>query len=44
VVLEVVFISKEHPPVFMHRPYVRKELLEYQGKQLIEILEQEGLL
>lgn len=40
----VVFISKEHPTIFMHRPHVRKELLEYQVKQLIEILEQEGLL
>lgn len=40
----VVFISKEHPPIFMHRPHSRKELLEYQVKQLIEILEQEGLL
>ena len=36
--------SKEHPPIFMHRPHSRKELLEYQVKQLIEILEQEGLL
>jgi len=28
----------------MHKPHPRKELLEYQVKQLIQILEQEGLL
>ena len=40
----VIFISEKHPPILMHRPHARKELLEYQVKQLIEILEQEGLL
>lgn len=40
----VAFISQEHPPIFMRRPHSRKELLEYQVKQWIEILEQEGLL
>ncbi|MCI9258592.1 type II toxin-antitoxin system HicA family toxin [Acutalibacter sp.] len=40
----VIFVSKEHPPILMHRPHARKELLEYQIKQLIEMLEQEGLL
>lgn len=39
----VAFISKEPPPIFMHRPHSRKELMEYQVKQLIYILEQEGL-
>lgn len=28
----------------MHKPHPRKELLEYQVKQLIQILEQEELL
>ena len=32
------------PPIMMHKPHPRKELLEYQVKQLIQILEQEGLL
>lgn len=40
----VAFLSTEHPPFFMHRPHGRKELLGYQLKQLIELLEQEGLL
>ena len=40
----VMFVSETHPPILLHRPHPRKELLEYQIKQLIEILEQEGLL
>jgi hypothetical protein len=28
----------------MHKPHPRKELLEYQVRQLIEQLEQEGLI
>lgn len=40
----VVFISDNHPPILMHKPHPRKELLAYQVKQLLEILEQEGLL
>ena len=40
----VMFISAEHPPILLHKPHPRKELLEYQLKQLLEILEQEGLL
>lgn len=40
----IVFVSEQHPPILMHKPHPRKELLEYQVKQLIQILEQEGLL
>lgn len=40
----VMFVSDEHPPILLHKPHPRKELLEYQIKQLIEILEQEGLI
>lgn len=40
----VKFVSEEHPPILLHKPHTRKELLEYQIKQLIEMLEQEGLL
>lgn len=29
--------------IMLHKPHPRKELLEYQAKQLIEILEQDGL-
>ena len=39
-----MFISDEHPPIMLHKPHPRKELLSYQIKQLVEILEQEGLL
>lgn len=31
-------------PILLHKPHQRKELLDYQIKQLIEILEQEGLI
>lgn len=41
----VMFISKEYQTkILLHKPHSRKELLEYQIKQLIETLEQEGLL
>lgn len=40
----VMFVSSEHPPILLHKPHPRKELLAYQVKQLIEALEQEGLL
>ncbi len=40
----VVFKSDNGVPILMHKPHPRKELLEYQVKQLIEILEQEGLI
>lgn len=40
----VMFTSDAHPPILLHKPHPRKELLEYQIKQLIEVLEQEGLL
>ena len=41
---QIMFLSEDHPPILMHKPHPRKELLEYQVKQSIEILEQEGLL
>ena len=40
----VMFTSDTHPPILLHKPHPRKELLEYQVKQLIEILEREGLI
>lgn len=40
----VIFVSDEHASILLHKPHPRKELLEYQIKQLIEVLEQEGLL
>ena len=40
----VIFTSDEHAPILLHKPHPRKELLAYQAKQLVEILEQEGLI
>lgn len=40
----VVFVSDDHAPILLHKPHPRKELLEYQIKQLIDVLEQEGML
>ena len=30
----IVFVSEQYPPILMHKPHPRKELLEYQVKQL----------
>ena len=41
----VMFTSDEYKTkILLHKPHPRKELLEYQVKQLIEQLEQEGLI
>ena len=40
----VMFVSDQYPPILLHKPYPRKELLEYQIKQLISALKQEGLI
>ena len=40
----ISFTSVDHPPILIHKTNPRKELLEYQVKQLTQILEQEGLL
>ena len=40
----VIFVSDEYAPILLHKPHPRKELLDYQVKQLIEVLEQAGLL
>lgn len=40
----VMFVSDEHAPILLHKPHPRKELLDYQIKQLVEVLEQEGLI
>lgn len=36
--------KKGKPSILMHKPHPRKELMDYQIKQLKEILEQEGLI
>ena len=40
----VAFVSGGHAPILLHRPHPRKELPEYQVKQLVHVLEQEGLI
>ena len=40
----VIFVSEAHPPILLHKPHPCKELLSYQVRQLLAILEQEGLL
>ena len=41
----VMFTSDKYKAeIMLHKPHPRKELLEYQIKQLIELLRQEGLL
>ena len=40
----VMFVSKEHGSILLHRPHPQKELKMYQLKQLIDILEQENLI
>ena len=41
----VMFTSSEHSSkILLHKPHPCKELLEYQVRQLIEQLEEEGLI
>ena len=40
----VKFTIEDHGAIMLHKPHPRKELLEYQVKQLCEKLEQEGLI
>ena len=40
----VMFTNEEHGTILLHKPHPQKELKGYQIKQLIEILEQEGLI
>lgn len=40
----VIFTSDKHAPIMLHKPHPRKELLEYQVKQLVELLDEEGLI
>lgn len=40
----IMFVSDNHGSILLHKPHPQKELKFYQVKQLIEILEQEGLI
>lgn len=35
---------KDDIPIIFHKPHPRKELLEYQIRQIVEVLEEEGLI
>lgn len=39
-----MFVSEEHESILLHKPHPQKELKQYQIKQLLERLEQEGLI
>ncbi len=40
----IIFKGQKHAPILLHKPHPRKTLLDYQVKQLLDILEQEGLI
>ncbi len=40
----VIFVCEGRTPILLHKPHPRKELLEYQVKQLLEKLEEEDLV
>ena len=40
----VMFVAEGLAPVLLHKPHPRKELLDYQVKQLTDTLKEEGLI
>ena len=40
----VIFENEMHGSILLHKPHPQKELKSYQVKQLLEVLEQEGLI
>ena len=40
----VSFTRNGYPPILLHKPHPQKELKVYQVRQLVELLEQEGLI
>ena len=39
-----VMFRKDGIPIILHKPHPRKELLDYQVKQIISVLSKEGLI
>ena len=39
-----VKFTKGNIPIILHKPHPRKELMDYQIKQILEILKKEGLI
>ena len=40
----VMFINDKYASIMLHKSHQRKELLDYQVKQVIDVLKQEGLI
>lgn len=40
----IMLVSEEHGSVLLHKPHPQKELKEYQVKQILKYLEEEGLI
>lgn len=40
----VIFVHEKCPPILLHKPHPRKELLVYQVRQLVDFLQGEGLI
>ena len=40
----VMFINDKYASIMLHKPHQRKELLDYQVKQVIDVLKQEELI
>lgn len=40
----IAFKNPQHKTIMLHKPHPRKELLEYQIKELLKTLSEEGLL
>lgn len=40
----VIFANDQHGDILLHKPHPQKELKPYQIKNLLEFLEQEGLI
>ena len=40
----IMFVSKTHDAILLHKPHLQKDLKTYQIKQLADYLEQEGLI
>ena len=40
----VMFTNDKYASIMLHKPHQRKELLDYQVKQVIDVLKQEGLI
>lgn len=39
-----VMFRKDGIPIILHKPHPRKELLDYQVKQIVSVLSKEGLI